>query len=221
MSGSIVINTILEREGIKAGTFAKVIGVTPTQIYDLQNGKIKNVTGRIAKKILKAYPHYMYAWLLSGDGDITKDEAAREVNYEDKDFAKQPEKVKLKLSLSEAMKAQEKEEINNQWANVKHQIVNRYLTPPTTSPKAVVERLKVAVPEAKNVRSSIILQHLFETNPTKALWVATGNDDKVVVDKLEMEALVGQIKALKMLNESQSKEIEALRAQSTGKAKHF
>lgn len=221
MSGSIVINTILEREGIKAGTFAKVIGVTPTQIYDLQNGKIKNVTGRIAQKILKAYPHYMYAWLLSGDGDITKDEAAREVNYEDKDLAKQPEKVKIKLSLSEAMKAQEKEEINNQWANVKHQIVNRYLTPPTTSPKAVVERLKVAVPEAKNVRSSIILQHLFETNPTTALWVTTGKDDKVVVDKLEMEALVGQIKALKMLNESQSKEIEALRAQSIGKAKHF
>ena len=190
-------------EGNKA-EFARTMGEKSQTI----NGWLKRNNGTsVLNKILSKYPTISPSWLYTGEGEMLNDQ--------------QPEKVKIKLSLSEAMKAQEKEEINNQWANVKHQIVNRYLTPPTTSPKAVVERLKVAVPEAKNVRSSIILQHLFETNPTKALWVATGNDDKVVVDKLEMEALVGQIKALKMLNESQSKEIEALRAQSIGKAKHF
>ena len=36
-----IINSILENEGIKAATFAKNIGVVPTQIYDLQKGKIK------------------------------------------------------------------------------------------------------------------------------------------------------------------------------------
>ena len=72
MNGSRVINTILEREGIKAGTFAKTIGVTPTQIYDLQKGKIQSVSSKIANKILNVYPNYMFSWLISGEGEMLK-----------------------------------------------------------------------------------------------------------------------------------------------------
>lgn len=53
-----IINFILEKEGKKAGAFAKEIGVTSTQIYDLQSGKIKRISDGIANKILLVYPKY-------------------------------------------------------------------------------------------------------------------------------------------------------------------
>ena len=70
MSGSKVINMILEREGLKAGTFAKVIGITTAQVYDLQKGKVQKISPKVAEKILKIYPFYSYSWLLTGEGDM-------------------------------------------------------------------------------------------------------------------------------------------------------
>lgn len=67
-----IISFILEKEEKKAGTFAKEIGVKPTQIYDLQSGKIKRISEGIANKILLAFPQYNKAWLLSGEGDPIK-----------------------------------------------------------------------------------------------------------------------------------------------------
>ena len=66
MNGAKVINTILERESIKAATFARKIGITPTQIYDLQKGKVKNVSSDIADKIISVYPLYNKAWIMTG-----------------------------------------------------------------------------------------------------------------------------------------------------------
>ena len=37
---------------LNAKQFAESIGATPTQIYDLQSGKIKKITDRMADKIL-------------------------------------------------------------------------------------------------------------------------------------------------------------------------
>ena len=48
MSGSKVINMILEREGLKAGTFAKVIGITTAQVYDLQKGKVCGIITKLS-----------------------------------------------------------------------------------------------------------------------------------------------------------------------------
>ena len=58
MDSPKVINFILEREKLKAGTFAKAIGVTPTQIYDLQSGKTKKISESVANKIVSAFPIY-------------------------------------------------------------------------------------------------------------------------------------------------------------------
>ena len=55
---SEIISSILDREGLKAATFAKSVGVVPTQIYDLQKGKIKKISEEIADKIISVYPHY-------------------------------------------------------------------------------------------------------------------------------------------------------------------
>lgn len=67
---SEIISSILDREGLKAATFAKSVGVVPTQIYDLQKGKIKKISEEIADKIISVYPHYNKVWLLTGEGDM-------------------------------------------------------------------------------------------------------------------------------------------------------
>lgn len=73
MCPSEVIEKLLNETGIKAATFAKNIGVTPTQIYDLQSGKIKKISEPIADKIMKAYPEFSKVWLLTGEGEMLSD----------------------------------------------------------------------------------------------------------------------------------------------------
>ncbi|WP_298113206.1 S24 family peptidase [uncultured Bacteroides sp.] len=68
MDSPKVINFILEREKLKAGTFAKTIGVTPTQIYDLLSGKTKKISESVANKIVTAFPIYNKVWVLTGSG---------------------------------------------------------------------------------------------------------------------------------------------------------
>lgn len=52
MKAKDIINQLLESKSIKAGPFAKEIGVHPTQIYDLQSEKIKKISASIASKIV-------------------------------------------------------------------------------------------------------------------------------------------------------------------------
>lgn len=75
MCPSEVIEKLLNETGIKAATFAKNIGVTPTQIYDLQSGKIKKISEPIADKIMKAYPEFSKVWLLTGEGEMLSDKS--------------------------------------------------------------------------------------------------------------------------------------------------
>lgn len=70
MCSSVIINSLLSDIGIKPSTFAKRIGVNPTQIYDLQSGKIKKISDSIADKIREVYPEYNRVWLLTGEGDM-------------------------------------------------------------------------------------------------------------------------------------------------------
>lgn len=69
MDSPKVINFILEKEKLKAGTFAKTIGVTPTQIYDLLSGKTKKISESVADKIINAFPAYNKVWVLTGSGN--------------------------------------------------------------------------------------------------------------------------------------------------------
>ena len=69
MDSPKVINFILEKESLKAGTFAKRIGVTPTQIYDLLSGKTKKISESVANKIISAFPIYNKIWILTGVGN--------------------------------------------------------------------------------------------------------------------------------------------------------
>lgn len=70
MNSSEIIGSVLNEIGIKAASFAKKIGVVPTQIYDLQSGKIKKISEAIVEKIIKVYPEFNKVWLLTGEGEM-------------------------------------------------------------------------------------------------------------------------------------------------------
>lgn len=81
MTTKEIIQTILDREGLTASSFAKSIGITPTQIYDLQSGKIKKISSGVSNKISSRYPHYSLSWLQTGEMPIYTNQES-EVNAE-------------------------------------------------------------------------------------------------------------------------------------------
>lgn len=86
MVGSEVIFAILANEDLKPGTFAKMIGVTTTQIYDLQSGKVKKISEKVAEKILDVFPQYSRAWLITGEGSMLTEDTivpeSKDIPYE-------------------------------------------------------------------------------------------------------------------------------------------
>lgn len=71
MNGKDVINAILKREGISASDLATDIGMKrPQAIYDILNGKTKNVSKTMAMKIIAAKPMYREEWLTTGEGPM-------------------------------------------------------------------------------------------------------------------------------------------------------
>jgi hypothetical protein len=65
-----IITKVLDELDMNGKDFAESIGTTPTQIYDLQRGRIKRISPKIADKILAVYPQFNRAWLLAGTGDM-------------------------------------------------------------------------------------------------------------------------------------------------------
>lgn len=50
--------------------FAKKIGVSPSRLYDIKRGQIRNFPQDLLEKILKACPEISPIWLLTGEGDM-------------------------------------------------------------------------------------------------------------------------------------------------------
>lgn len=95
MTTKEIIHSILEHEDISASSFAKNIGIHPTQIYDLQSGKTKKISALVGNKIISLYPKYNLSWLLTGEGDMLQSSAGKDkavisyengVPYYDEDF---------------------------------------------------------------------------------------------------------------------------------------
>lgn len=72
MQSSERINEILLNLGIKAPTFAKRIGVKYQRILDVQNGRVKKISGEVANHIVNTYPQFDINWLLTGEGSMLK-----------------------------------------------------------------------------------------------------------------------------------------------------
>ena len=69
--------------------------------------------------------------------------------------------------------------------------------------RRMVERIKLIEPNFKTERPnsiSIALSGLVEKSPTQALWVMTGKDDKVVLDRTQYEMMLEKMSLLEKLN---------------------
>lgn len=72
--GQIVLRRILEQEGITINTLGTQLGMDRSQaLYDIDRGKTRSVSPKMADRILASFPHYSRSWLLSGEGDILKE----------------------------------------------------------------------------------------------------------------------------------------------------
>lgn len=175
MNGKEVINMILANESIKAATFARKIGVTPPQIYDLQKGKIKGISSKIADKIIAIYPRYNKTWLITGMGEML------------------------------AQQTEEKELVKINMLNIPIPLETPENAPQGnfSERRRMVERIKLIEPNFKTERPnsiSIALSGLVEKSPTQALWVMTGKDDKVVLDRTQYEMMLEKMSLLEKLN---------------------
>tara|TARA_R100000687_G_C6397763_1_gene140334 strand:- start:319 stop:804 length:486 start_codon:yes stop_codon:yes gene_type:complete len=71
-----VLAELLNHLKISANKFAFEIGLNAnTAIYHVKNGR-NNISPELAKKITKRYPELNYNWLLTGEGEMKKGEAA-------------------------------------------------------------------------------------------------------------------------------------------------
>ena len=74
MTGAQIIDKLLEFFQLNAKSFSEKIGLDrPQAIYDIQNGKTKGISPRMADKIISAFPEVDKAWLLSGEGEMLKE----------------------------------------------------------------------------------------------------------------------------------------------------
>ena len=65
------IEKVLEMNSLNAKTLSERIGLDrPQALYDILNGKTKNITEKMAFKIISAFPNIQKVWLLTGEGNV-------------------------------------------------------------------------------------------------------------------------------------------------------
>lgn len=71
MEASKKIDEILKYFKINAKVFSELLGYDrPQIIYDIQSGKTKRISEKLASQIISAFPTIRRAWLLADDGDM-------------------------------------------------------------------------------------------------------------------------------------------------------
>lgn len=65
-----VINKIAENERITVSALATSLGKPAVNLYDIQSGKIRGISRKLAATINRVYPKYNLTWILTGDGDM-------------------------------------------------------------------------------------------------------------------------------------------------------
>lgn len=75
MYASEIIDRLLKFSNLNATEFAMKIGTKTTQaIYDLQKGRTKTISSSMVDKIVSCYPQINKAWLLTGEGDMFRNQ---------------------------------------------------------------------------------------------------------------------------------------------------
>lgn len=73
MNSAERIEELLKYSNMSAKKFAETVGIKTVQsLYDLQKGKIKNISKALAGKISETFPDIEKEWLLYGRGEMLK-----------------------------------------------------------------------------------------------------------------------------------------------------
>lgn len=73
MKASERIEELLKYSNMSAKKFAETIGIKTVQsLYDIQKGKIKNISKALAGKISETFPEIEKDWLITGEGEMLK-----------------------------------------------------------------------------------------------------------------------------------------------------
>lgn len=73
--GQIVLRGILKQEAMTINTLGTQLGMNrPQALYDIDRGKTQSVSPKMADKILAYFPRYSRSWLLSGEGEMLKED---------------------------------------------------------------------------------------------------------------------------------------------------
>lgn len=79
MLASQRLEYILKYLNLNAKSFSEELGYErPQIIYDIIKGKTKTISGNIASKILSVFPEINKVWLLTGEGEMLKDDTKNE-----------------------------------------------------------------------------------------------------------------------------------------------
>lgn len=65
-----VIELIAEKENMTISQLAQTLGKPANSLYDIQKGKIKGITEKLADLLLQKFPYYNKTWLMTGEGDM-------------------------------------------------------------------------------------------------------------------------------------------------------
>ena len=80
MTASERVEALTANYGISARKLAEKCGYIPQRIYDIVNGKTRNISHEIASKIVSLYPEINMSWLLTGEGEMIASEDANAVS---------------------------------------------------------------------------------------------------------------------------------------------
>ncbi len=69
MTPKQIVDQILFEQRLNVNQFAKKVGVSATNLYDVMSGKIKAISNEMADKIRAVFPNYSKAWLMTGEGN--------------------------------------------------------------------------------------------------------------------------------------------------------
>ena len=66
MTAIEIIQKITKDNNLNIAKFAEAIGVHPTSFYEINSGKVKDISASLAKKIKDKFPQYSLDYLLTG-----------------------------------------------------------------------------------------------------------------------------------------------------------
>lgn len=66
MTAKDVIQKVIKDNNLSVAQLADAIGVHPTLFYDINSGKVKELSAQLARKIQSKYPQYSLDYLLTG-----------------------------------------------------------------------------------------------------------------------------------------------------------